>query len=357
MESLFPFGFPFATGLYLTFYVVTLTLHVVFMNYVLTGTAYLAFTRKPPESPELRIRPVLASWMPLMLSGAITAGIAPLLFVQILYKQSFYTANLLLFNRWMSILPALILGFYALYLAQSGWLTRRPHWLRVAVAALPFACVAYTGYSWTENHLLSLETPEYWGKFYGAEEWRYYEPQLIPRLLVWAFGAMPVFALVVAWQLFYRSRGGEVIMAGVERTLSFLALAGLALAGASAVTYWSLSDFSSGRVRAMAGPYFVAAVVGCVIQAAGWLRFRFERRRLFALTAGTALTVLGMTATREAIRLDAFGPDRIEPLMRLHEDAANVGGIGAFLVFFVLNAGLITLCVLIVRNGRKQPGD
>src|SRR5262245_22520401 len=118
MDTVFPFGFPRATAFYLTLYVATLVIHVVFMNYVLAGSAYLAwFTlahRRDDLAQDARdpLAFPLRDWMPFLLSAAITAGIAPLLFLQILYQRPFYTANLLLFNRWMAILPVLIVAFY-----------------------------------------------------------------------------------------------------------------------------------------------------------------------------------------------------------------------------------------------------
>ena len=42
MDEAFPFGFPPATAGYLTLYTFTLVIHVLFMNYVLAGTTYLA---------------------------------------------------------------------------------------------------------------------------------------------------------------------------------------------------------------------------------------------------------------------------------------------------------------------------
>ncbi len=41
MDAIFPLGFPPATAFYLTLYVATLVVHVVFMNYVLAGASYL----------------------------------------------------------------------------------------------------------------------------------------------------------------------------------------------------------------------------------------------------------------------------------------------------------------------------
>ena len=57
--------------------------------------------------------------LPFMLGCGITAGVAPLLFVQLLHQRRFYTANLLLGPRWLAVVPALIVGFYALYLAKA----------------------------------------------------------------------------------------------------------------------------------------------------------------------------------------------------------------------------------------------
>ncbi len=191
MDTTFPFGFPLATAFYLTLFVVTLVLHVLFMNYVLSGTAWLAWVHRKwtrsfgkrsaeisKEEPATS-ESILADWIPTMLSGAITAGVAPLLFVQILYQREFYTANLLLFNRWMSILPVLIVGFYSLYVLRSDWLTRRSSLIKTLTGLLPFLCVAFVAYSWTENHLLSVNSPEQWRAFYADGKEIYFEPQII----------------------------------------------------------------------------------------------------------------------------------------------------------------------------------
>src|SRR5579871_3416916 len=167
MDVLFPFGFPAATAFYLAVYLVTLVIHVVFMNYVFAGTAYLAilsvFAPDPPDGAKSnRMALCLKDWMPFMLSAAITAGVAPLLFVQILYRYNFYTANLLLFHRWMAILPVLIVGFYLLYVLKSKAGSAMSLTARALVGCGALACFAFTGWSWTENHLLSLRGQEFW---------------------------------------------------------------------------------------------------------------------------------------------------------------------------------------------------
>ena len=41
MNTLFPFGFPWPTAMYLTLFIVTATIYMVFMNYVLAGAIVL----------------------------------------------------------------------------------------------------------------------------------------------------------------------------------------------------------------------------------------------------------------------------------------------------------------------------
>ncbi len=146
MNTLFPFGFPWPTAMYLTLFVVTAAIYMVFMNYVLAGSIVLligylapgarrrveAGTGGPARSGLGLILKIVRDWLPAILGLAITTGIAPLLFLQILYKRQFYTANLLLFNRFMLLLPALIVAYYMLYLIKSHALAGR--WARLARA-------------------------------------------------------------------------------------------------------------------------------------------------------------------------------------------------------------------------------
>jgi Ca2+/Na+ antiporter len=380
MESIFPFGFPSPTAFYLTLYVLALVLHVLFMNYVLAGTAYLAVrfvlgngqevsvtggqdeetTGHGQRPPALKYPPtiagVLTDWMPAMLSGAITAGVAPLLFLQILYQREFYTANLLLFNRWMSILPVLIIGFYALYVLRSHWLSRRSAWIRLFAAIFPFACVAYVAYSWTENHLLSVEDPQQWRAFYATGRQVYYTSAILPRLMIWACGSLPTLCVWLGWQLWYRGTHSDLPPTDEHRRVARLAMIGLCLALVGGGWYYVAS---TEQVRALltgrlALPYFVVAAFGLVAQAIAWILQRraswFDRRWLTLAALGVVCTVVGMTVCREVVRLDALGSKRLAELYPLHAAAANVEGFPVFLTFVLINGVLIALCFVLVRS-------
>ena len=349
MDTAFPFGLPLPTAFYLTAYVVTLMIHVVFMNYVLAGTATLAVAYLTSYRSVMGDSgKILKEWLPLMLSGAITAGVAPLLFVQILYKREYYTANLLLFNRWMAILPVLIIGFYAMYLLKSRWLSRRPAWT-VVVAMVPAVCVAFTGFSWTENHLLSVRPMAFWGEFYATQPRVYTEVQLVPRLLVWAFGSIPTMVLILAWQHWYRGTGRPL-------TLAQAAGLGLVLAGGAAAWYYAATNDTTrlAFVSSLAAPYFVAACLGMFVQAVVWgwvgLSGKIRSIQLLAASLGVAMTIGGMTVCREAVRIATLGPEQFQAHFPAHAEAFGKGGVYLFLAFFALNAVLITLVLWLVRH-------
>lgn len=352
MSTIFPFGFPPSTALYLALYVVTLAVHAVFMNYVLAGSAVVAadalarlFWRG--RAPSVAAA-VLRDWMPFALSVAITAGVAPLLFVQVLYKQGFYTANLLLFHRWMAILPALIVGFYLVYLLKTEWLARRRDAVGAVVATGALACFAFTGYSWTENHLLSVQ-PSAWAGFYGSGAMAHGAPDLLPRIATWALGGFPTLAAILGWQL----QGRTDIDARSVRRLCALALAGLALAAGSGALHYQVLDDRLREVHfgPLAGPYLVAASLGLALQGVAWAAQArtglLGTRWLAAASAGCLVTILGMSVVREGLRLTRID---LGPLFAQHEHAAAVGGLPVFLFFLAVNAALIAWAIVRVRR-------
>ncbi len=346
MNTLFPFGFPGPTALYLTLYVVTLVSHVIFMNYVVAGTGYLAASSlgsSPNKGPAARL---LGDWLTVGLSVAITAGVAPLLFIQILYKEAFYSANLLLFHRWMLILPVLIVGFYLLYLQKSDKISQGPAWLRRLVGPAALLCFLFVGYSWTENHLLSQQ-PAVWPEFYSQGKLFYYSNVLLPRLGIWITGALPTMSMLVGWQLLWQRRHEGVDLKAHtvdDRRLAIVALVGLALsAGCGA---WSFALLPQSATDAMTGalglPWLIAALVGGVAQVAAWAMIArkgaIERHTLWLASAGSGLAITGATVAREAVRLSQ---NDMVALAQHHAKALEQGGLILFLIFFAVNAAII----------------
>ncbi len=363
MDRTFPLGFPPATALYLTLYVCSLVAHVLFMSYVLAGSGYLAVVgiiaggrtldrQRGPAALALR------DWLPFALGAAITAGVAPLLFVQVLYQRSFYTANLLLSPNWMALLAVLILGFYLLYLLKSTRIGRWPHIVRAVVGLGAFSCFLFTAFSWTRNHLLSLQC-ESWPDVYASGTFAYLEVGLAPRLATWITGSIPIMCVGVSWQLWATQRAGLDLLQAECRRISLLALCGLMLSAAGATLYYlTVADPVRAHMTGpLALPYLSAAAVGLLIQAVVWFgqwkTGEFAVKWLLLASAGMLASVVGTTVVREAIRL---GSVDVEAFQRAHAQAAGAGGFYAFVVFLIVNAAVITLCLMLTKRGLRSTG-
>jgi len=358
MNAVFPFGLPGPTAFYAALYVLTFVLHAAFMNYVLAGSLYVAWSGIMPGKGELPrgrqpLAAVLRDWLPFALSAAITAGVAPLLFVQLVYQKHFYTANLLLSWRWMVLIPALIAAFYLLYLSKSKAISAWPAVRRNAVGIGAAACFVFAAFCWTANHLLSSD-PDSWADVYLSESVAHLMPDLVPRLLTTICGSFAAMCAMAGWQLWWMQTDENRHVLRIElRRLTLMTTGGLALAGIFAAAY--LTRLPNETIAALTGPfalpYVALAFVGAVGQTAGWLlqllHGGFCRGRLIVVSVSCVLMLLGMGGVREAIRLTAID---VRPLYPRHEAAFEVGGFGVFVATAVVCIGLIAWCIRLVRS-------
>lgn len=325
---------PEGAGLYLALAIVTFALHALAIGFVVAGTAFvaLAAARGRAAAP---IAAATRDWLPFALGLGITAGVAPLLFVQLLYQPRFYTANLLLFVRWLAIVPALIVGFYALYLGKSARVKAWSPGARAAIDLLALGCFAFVGWSWIENHALALASPETWAAQYQAARLRYADPAIAPRFVLWlgaAAAVWPAGVLIVA-----RSAGAA------DRGLAAIATVGVALALAGGA-WWAASVGDRGGTLTLARPWLsVAATAAVAAVALWWLAVARGRALRAPIVTATATAMLAWAVAREASRVAAIDP-------RLAARVAPAGGVVVFALALVVGAVAIAWCLRLVRR-------
>jgi hypothetical protein len=365
MNTIFPLGLPAATAFYLVLYLVTFVLHMVFMHYVLAGSTYLAVGRLMGRARcgACGWQTILVDWLPFATGLAITAGVAPLLFVQMLYGREFATANLLLSHRWMAILPVLIVCFYLLYLQKSSWIARRSWAWRPVVAAVACTGVLFIAWSWTENHLLMLDRQAWPGLYEAGALW-YESPGVLPRLAIWFFLAFPSLAIELAWQgrllgvPLDQPAAPDSIVVGLSpvRRLALTACAGLAGTVLSALAYWpTISEAAQAAVMGpLAGGWLAVLVGALTVQAAVWIitaiRDRLTVPLLITATGGWLMGLASLAVVREAVRLAAVD---LVTAAESHTAALEIGGLTVFLVFAALNAAAIAWCIHMVRAAMR----
>lgn len=311
------------SSVWLVLYLLTFAIHVVLISYVLAGTGYAlvqALRRKDDPIAD-RARDLL----PFMLGLGITAGVAPLLFLQLLYQRQFYTANLLLGPRWGAVVPALIVGFYALYLAKA---TEAVRWRRTTLA-IALVCFTFVAWSWSEIHLLMQDHPA-WREMYAAGDRFYAQSGVLPRLLLWLGAMATLFATVASWWAAAPERRRLAVIAIGGRIVSAIAV-GLLVAGDAAVI-----SAAHGWLYLM----FVAVAVEIVAWI--WTALRPDGAGLALVTGAGTAALLAAVVVREAPRLAAIEAPRAAAL--------EAAGFPVFAVTALLGVVLIAWIVRAIRS-------
>ncbi len=179
----------------------TFFLHALFMNLTLGGTLMAAVLQLRSGGRSGDVRTVLATRLMSVnawaISFAVTTGVAPLLFVQVLYRQSLHTANLVFAWSWLAMLALLAGGYGAAVLYQRRGAPARGFggttWL--VLSAVLFVLLAMVHVAQSLVHA----QPQLWPGLARAPWAILADPTYLPRLAHFLLGAVAFSALVVTW--------------------------------------------------------------------------------------------------------------------------------------------------------------
>ncbi|HTU49125.1 MAG TPA: hypothetical protein VMF56_00945 [Acidobacteriaceae bacterium] len=182
--------------------IVTFFLHILAMNFLLGG-AVLALVSKWHSRKQVNGNRVffdIAKKLPVFLPATITLGIAPLLFVQVLYGQFFYTSSIIMAWPWFLVLVLLTVAYYGFYYVSFHSRKRPGGAGFVMLFSVILVCVI--GFVYSNNLTLSL-VPSRWGAKYFANPSGWHlnlsEPTLVPRFLHFFIAAVAVGGLLLVF--------------------------------------------------------------------------------------------------------------------------------------------------------------
>jgi hypothetical protein len=210
-----PIPLPAPVELLTPLLVFTFTLHILAMNVTLGGTVIATVSdlmgRRNGNGHYRRLAHHLIAMMPVTLAATITLGVAPLLFIQTLYGQLFYTSSILMAWPWFAVVPLVIVAYYGIYLyaLQGERLGEARIWVG-AGSALLLMVVAFL----YVNNLTLMLTPERWRDIYADHSMGIFlngaEVTLVPRFLHFLLAAPAVAgAFLIAYAAFMRNKAEE----------------------------------------------------------------------------------------------------------------------------------------------------
>lgn len=200
MESLIipiPDSIPVSWGWFQFLLLLTFPLHLLAMNAMLGGLAIavVEHVRGGPMRRELAHRIAIA--LPLVIAFVVNLGVAPLLFVQVLYGQFMYSSSILMGGFWILIIPVLIVAYYGAYLYDFRFAKLGAAGPLVAVVV--FLLLTLIGFFFSNNMLL-MALPERFGEYFAHRAGTllvFDHPEFWPRFLHMALSAFAIGGLFV----------------------------------------------------------------------------------------------------------------------------------------------------------------
>jgi hypothetical protein len=284
----------------------TFLLHLLFMNAMLGG-AIIAFVRGFHSGNGLAVSHEVSTKLPFTVAFAVNAGVAPLLFLQVLHGQFVYTSSILMARWWLSIIALLIIAYYAVYAWRgrfSAGATMRQMLIGTAAVLLLFISLLFTA-NWT----LAV-SPERWAAYFAHPDGSLLDlsqPTLWPRWLHMVCGSLAVAGLALAGFASRKSRRGEQSANGLAREgLRWFAWATLVQVVLG--SWWLLALRHDVRRMFMGGSPLATALLtlGFALTAAAIIAA--FRGRLKSTIGFTLVLMAVMAVMREIVRAGYLSP-------------------------------------------------
>jgi hypothetical protein len=332
--------------------ILTFVLHIVAMNFLL-GSGLLALWAKilsRRNEYAQRLLNEIMHLLPVLLPATITLGVAPLLFLQVLYGQFFYASSIIIGWPWFLVLVFLTIAYYGFYFGsfRKGRDIGKAAW----VVSISLLLVFIIGFIYTNNITLAM-TPERWHPKYFADPagWNlnWGEPTLIPRFLHFFFAAMAVGGLFISLRGLIKKRidleygrylaqfGGKAFMYATMVQIIIGLWFFVSLPRAQRMLF--MGDSMPATFILALG---ILGAIGGIMLVSGALHQQESDAGFYAGMGVTGLVIVFMTISRDTLR-DAYVQPYLKPM-------AATTQWGVFLLFLmVFLSGLVLWLIMMKR--------
>ncbi len=352
---------------WMLWFLLTLTflLHVLPMNLVLGGSILGGISEALGRGGDRPHHRALVAWLgrstPVAVAAAITLGVAPLLFVQVLYGRLFFTSSILMAWPWLLIVPLLILAYYGAYLRafkgeKLGGAGPVVGWASVALFLI-------IGFLFSNNMSLMLRPDLFQSKYFqgaGGFHLNLGDPTLVPRYLHFVFGAVAVAAMAVVMHGIVRRRRDPDYASWSIRYGSIW-FAAATVVNMTMGLWWLVALPRETMLRFMGGstPATVIFILGVILALAVLLHMvlaaQSTRPRALVLSGAAILCLLlaAMVLTRDQVRRAALETAGFRPVAWV---TAQWGPILLFALLLVAAIAAVIWMTAALARGRGEAG-
>ncbi|MFQ9868949.1 MAG: hypothetical protein ACLRWP_19950 [Bilophila wadsworthia] len=212
-----PMALPVPSGFLKVLLLLTFFVHLVLVN-VLLGSVILSVIDRRASASD---RKGGVAFMPKVLALAVNFGVAPFLFLQVLYGHFLYPSIVLMAVWWMFVALFAMLAYYGLYVSDGAVRPAR----RTPILSLSALLLLMTAFLLSNASTLMLR-PDFWFRWFSEPHGHLLntsDPTLFPRYLHILLASLAVGGLTMAWH----PGGASVIGSGQEGPSAVSSGAGL----------------------------------------------------------------------------------------------------------------------------------
>lgn len=354
-----PMGAPFYPIVFQILMVLTFSLHIIFVNLTIGTSAIAVYSHIKKGGYWPRLSTAMAKATPVNVSMAILLGVAPLLFVQVIYDPFWYASNTLSASWAMLFVIFMMTGYglaYVFYLKRQK--TKSSGIVMAGVVSLALFVL-----SGIIMHSLGYQLlqPEKWLDWYvnggrvdtsGSSLHSFHVSRFL-HFMAPSFAITGVFMMLYAW--YFKDRAdmdkeylGWVGKIGAKTAFIFTVIQAI-------IGFWWLLSLPGG-FNFITNPFFLIALVLGI----GLLLFLYTAKgdpNKYALPVAAIafVTIFGMSYAREALRtlyLGRFGYSIFEYKVNL-----NIGSTILFLCTFAMGLVIISYFLTVVFKSGRMAGQ
>jgi len=349
----YPDTLPAPWGLFNILLIITFFLHLLMANTML-GAGIVLLVKdvfKRAKDAERDVSREIGDKLPMSIAFTVNLGVAPLLFLQVIYGQFIYVSSVLMAVYWLSIFLLIILAYYSAYIYQFRY--EGLGMMRILPIGVSVLLLLIVGFFFTNSALLMID-PKVWPQYFQNPNGTIIhlaEPSLIPRYLHFVVSSVAIGGLVLAIFGWFKGRRGED--EGDELVKNGLLVFGCATMFQFVVGTWYLGALPNhilGRLffeSYIVFPLFLISIVAALAS----IFFSFSRE-LWHTVVSCSITIFLMVLFRYSVRtgyLDSYmASSRPEVAFQF----------GPFLMFVMaLTVGIITIVYMLklaLRAGKER---
>jgi hypothetical protein len=351
-----PMGVPFYPLVFQILLVLTFSLHIIFVNFVIGGSFMTVYSYFRPGKYYRALSKAFAKATTINLSLAIVLGVAPLLFMQVIYDPFWYTSNVLSASWMISILFVLMAAFSFAYLFYLKFNKGKRHiaiwgilaFLLVILAAVIMHAVSYQALlpeKWLAWYMNNNRTD-----LYGAQLHAFQLPRFL-HFIIASFALTGVFMMLYSWYFWKREDMDRAYLAWVGKTGAGMAVYFTVLQMAVGV-WWLLS--LPATFHFYTNYMFLTGVPFAIVLLLVLIKAQSDPRKYaLPVAAIMMITVLAMSSLREVLRMLYAG--KYNYSVYSYKLNLSYGSTALFLVSFVMGIIIVGYMITVVfKMGRSS---